>query len=108
MCCGRLISGRDKACTAEQLMRSRYSAYVKKDVDYLVKTTHPKSRVPELAQSIADWMNQVTWIRLLILKTDATTVDFVAEYMADGSARHHRERSAFKRHKGEWFYVGEA
>ncbi|MDF7822851.1 YchJ family metal-binding protein [Pontiellaceae bacterium B12227] len=107
-CCGPLISGKEKAHTAEQLMRSRYSAYVKHDVDYLVSTTHPKSRTSDLAQSIASWMNQVQWIRLHVLNAEKETVEFIAEYISDGKPAQHHERSLFKKHKGEWFYVGEA
>ncbi|HET6419966.1 MAG TPA: YchJ family metal-binding protein, partial [Geobacteraceae bacterium] len=33
-CCGALIKGASPAGTAEQLMRSRYSAYVKVETDY--------------------------------------------------------------------------
>ena len=35
-CCGPLIKGTAAAPTAESLMRSRYSAYVKAEVDYRV------------------------------------------------------------------------
>ena len=108
VCCGRLISGLEKASTAEQLMRSRYTAYVKEEVDYLVCTTHPRSRTPGLATSIRNWMDQVRWMRLLVLNADTSTVEFVAEYLAEGRPRQHRERSLFEKHKGDWFYVGEA
>ena len=107
LCCGRFISGKNRAESAEQLMRSRYSAYVKEDVDYLVRTTHPKSRTADLATSIRSWMDQVQWMRLLVMKVDKRTVEFVAEYIAQGKPRQHRERSLFEKVKGEWFYVGE-
>ncbi|MFA7256160.1 MAG: YchJ family metal-binding protein [Kiritimatiellales bacterium] len=57
--------------TAEALMRSRYTAYVLKNVDYLVETTLPASREPGLADDIRNWMNQVTWQRLHVLGTTA-------------------------------------
>ncbi|WP_372795073.1 YchJ family protein [Pontiella sp.] len=107
-CCGRFISGAEKAQTAEQLMRSRYAAYVKKDVDYLVRTTLPKSRTPDLAQNISEWMDAVEWLRLLIINAEETTVDFVAQYTIDGQEAQHREHSLFKKKNDEWFYVGEA
>jgi SEC-C motif-containing protein len=107
-CCGALLSGKRKAATAEQLMRSRYCAYVVKDVDYLVRTTHPSSRTPDLAASIRDWMDQVQWLRLHVLAAGEDTVEFIAEYMSNGRAGRHHERSLFKKQKGEWTYVGEA
>ena len=106
-CCYPVVSGTEKARTAEQLMRSRYSAYVNQDVDYLVSTTHPDSRAPELAESISSWMQQVEWIRLHVLNAERDRVEFIAEYMADGKPGQHHERSVFQKLKGKWFYVGE-
>ncbi|MDF7809271.1 YchJ family metal-binding protein [Pontiellaceae bacterium B12219] len=106
-CCYPVISGSEKARTAEQLMRSRYSAYVKHDVDYLVSTTHPDSRSPELAASIAAWMNEVQWLRLHVLQADRDRVEFIAEYAAHGKTARHHECSRFKKYKGEWYYLGE-
>ena len=37
-CCGPIIAGTKKAETAEELMRSRYTAYVTHDIDHIVKT----------------------------------------------------------------------
>lgn len=88
-------------------MRSRYSAYVNEDVDYLVSTTHPDSRSPGLAASISTWMHQVEWTRLHVLRAELDQVEFLAEFMADGKPGQHREHSLFKKHKDEWFYVGE-
>ncbi|MDQ6967588.1 MAG: YchJ family metal-binding protein, partial [Mariprofundaceae bacterium] len=39
--CCRPIIANDSASTAEQLMRSRYSAFVLGDAEYLLKTWHP-------------------------------------------------------------------
>lgn len=41
-CCGSYHKRQKEAPDAETLMRSRYSAYVLKDVDYLWHTLHPK------------------------------------------------------------------
>lgn len=42
-CCGPIISGVKEADTAEELMRSRFSAYCLRQVKYIVETTHPES-----------------------------------------------------------------
>ncbi|MEN8255291.1 MAG: YchJ family metal-binding protein [Verrucomicrobiota bacterium] len=113
-CCGGIVSGQRTALTAEQLMRSRYTAYVAKKVDYLVQTTHPSSRTDDLADSIRKWMRQVEWLKLHVIATadgqesDSTgRVEFVAEYLADtGPARHH-ECSVFEKADDIWYYVGE-
>ena len=49
-CCGPLHAGQKAAATAEQLMRSRYSAFALGLTDYLVETWHPDTR----ARTVAD------------------------------------------------------
>ena len=43
-CCGPLHAGSTAAATAEQLMRSRYSAFAVGDAAYLLATWHPSTR----------------------------------------------------------------
>lgn len=105
-CCGTLLNGSRKAVTAEELMRSRYSAYVKRDVDYLVRTTWPAARQPTLARDIQSWMDQVVWKQLNVLAASENRVEFVADYLTEGRPAHHHERSIFNQLDGEWFYVG--
>ena len=47
-CCGPLHAGATPAATAEQLMRSRYSAFAVGDAAYLLATWHPSTRPPAL------------------------------------------------------------
>ena len=47
-CCGRFHAGEAEAPTAEQLMRSRYSAFVVLDAGYLLRTWHPETRPASL------------------------------------------------------------
>jgi SEC-C motif-containing protein len=112
-CCGKWIVGKKKVPTAEALMRSRYTAYVLEDVNYLVETTLPASRNKNTAQEISSWMKQVQWQRLHVLNVEAGeksdsegTVEFIAEFIGpDGTDRHH-EVSQFEKVRGTWFYVG--
>jgi SEC-C motif-containing protein len=113
-CCGGIVAGRRTATTAEQLMRSRYTAYVLKKVDYLVQTTHPDSREEDLADSIRKWMRQVEWLKLHVVATEGGSaedefghVEFIAEYLANTGPGRHHECSAFEKLDGEWCYVGE-
>jgi SEC-C motif-containing protein len=43
-CCDPFITGKALPNTAEKLMRSRYTAYTRADIDYLKKTMVPESR----------------------------------------------------------------
>jgi len=95
-------------------MRSRYTAYVTKKVDYLISTTYPSAREEDLAESIRRWMRKVEWLKLHVVAVDAGDssddagrVEFIAEYVSDQGPGRHHECSVFKKRKGEWFYMGE-
>ena len=60
--------GKAKAGSAEQLMRSRYSAYFFRLVDYLVETTHPDTRQPGLRRELEKTVHQVNWAGLEVLQ----------------------------------------
>ncbi len=111
-CCQPFHLGRAKPATAEQLMRSRYSAYFFRLVDYLVSTTHPDTRSPELRHLIDNSIHQVNWRFLTILGTSkggpddkVGKVEFIAEYFEGTEPHELHERSRFKRYKGEWKYL---
>ncbi len=101
-----------KAKTAEQLMRSRYSAYYHRRADYLVETTHPDTREPNLAKKIKQGLHDVSWQGLTVIQSskggleDKTgKVEFVARYRLDGEMHEMHEVSRFRRYKGQWKYL---
>ncbi|MEQ4519218.1 YchJ family protein [Pseudarthrobacter sp. B907] len=106
-CCGRYHRGEAAAPTAEQLMRSRYSAFVVLDADYLLRTWHPDTRPAALELDPA-----MQWRRLDIvsgsrggpLDTEGT-VEFKAYFRHDGEAGVHHEISRFRREERRWYYV---
>ncbi|MEE9369595.1 MAG: YchJ family metal-binding protein [Pontiella sp.] len=113
-CCGGIIAGERKAQTAEQLMRSRYTAYMLKKTDYLLETTHPDFRPPDLAKSIRKWMKQVEWLKLHIVATEGGSemdsfghVEFIAEFISNTGPGRHHECSVFEKVDESWYYVGE-
>ena len=106
-CCGRLHAGTASAATAEQLMRSRYSAFAVGDPAYLLATWDPVTR-PRTLELDPD----VRWTGLEITATsgggllDAEgTVAFRAHSRAGGEDRVQAERSRFRRLDGRWVYV---
>lgn len=108
-CCGRFHRG-DEAPTAEQLMRSRYSAFVVRDAAYLLRTWHPDTRPADLQLDPA-----MEWRRLDILSTSRGgpldsegTVEFKAHFRHDGERGAHHEKSRFLRVDRRWFYLDEA
>lgn len=112
-CCQPFLNGNSKPPTAEILMRSRYSAYVLKDVDYILHTTHPSTRKFHDRESIKNWAEQTSWQKLEILSTadgnakdKKGTVEFKAHYLdADSQPHVHHEYSRFLKESGKWFFV---
>ncbi len=111
-CCLPFHYGRANPETAEQLMRSRYSAYFFRRVDYLVQTTHPRTRSKTLATDLESTIHEVNWSYLTIVDVSKGTpedktgkVEFIADYYVDGEKHQLHERSRFRRFKGLWKYL---
>lgn len=125
-CCQPYVTGQVPAPTAEALMRSRYTAYSKGQIDYLIATWHPKAG-QDRDRATLQHSSQVTrWVGLTILKTQKGrtqdkrgVVEFVALYQTSSvsplqldqsAATQHpvyqlHERSRFVQEKGHWLYV---
>ena len=75
--------------TAEALMRSRYTAFVHGDIDYLEDTLAPGTRDDFDRKAITHWAKQSQWLGLEILSTEAGRedddsgyVEFIASFSA--------------------------
>lgn len=85
-CCEPLHLGTAKALTAEQLMRSRYSAFALQQIDYIVQTTALGQQTALDKEAIAEWSKQNQWLGLEVVnaneKLDKThaQVEFKAHY----------------------------
>ncbi|AND64788.1 preprotein translocase subunit SecA [Flavobacterium covae] len=105
-CCELFILGTKKPNTAEELMRSRYSAYCTHQVDYLLNTTHLGTRKFYNRKNIMTWATENNWLKLEILKVSEQNVEFKAYYTDDKLESHcHHEKSTFKKQGGIWYYV---
>ena len=87
-------------------MRSRYSAFVKGDAKYLLRTWHPRTRPRRLELD-----PRQRWTGLEIVDRsggglfDQTgIVEFRAGYLVGRRPGEVHERSRFARHQGEWVY----
>ena len=107
-CCGRFLQG-EHPDTAEQLMRSRYTAYALGDEKYLLETWHQTTRPQTLnlaRQSTIKWID----LKILNHSVDASnparaSVEFVARYKQTGRAGKMQELSDFVNEDGRWFYI---
>ncbi|MDY7545968.1 YchJ family metal-binding protein [Glaciimonas sp. CA11.2] len=124
-CCGRFLAPQvglypSVPQTAQELMRSRYTAYTLRDDVYLSATWHRSTR--PAAENIVSADDGLKWLGLEIRQheTDGNhaTVEFVARYKVGGRAQRLHEVSQFVRELAEtetkaqlnesayrWFYV---
>lgn len=107
LCCGPLLAGKHAARSAEALMRSRYTAYVRRDIDYLLASWHSSTRPMAIdPATIPDWCG------LQVIRTEQgseTDTMGVVEFMATAVARKQfyrfHEVSRFVKEEGRWFYT---
>ena len=114
-CCQPLHIGKTKAQSAEQLMCSRYSAFAKYEIDYIVKTTALGQQQALDVKAIADWSKANQWLKLEIVKAQEkldknhAQVEFKAHYVDQNSHTQqveiHHEISHFVRHENEWYFL---
>lgn len=110
-CCGPVLSGEKAAATAEALMRARYTAYARGDIDFVMNSTLPSSRSDSDIEAMKQWSSQAEWTGLEVASTKAGgeednrgEVEFVACYNLQGVAQRHHERSTFVKQNGQWFF----
>lgn len=111
-CCRPFHIGKAFPLTAVELMRSRYSAFFFRLVDYLVSSTHPDTREKNLREELDDMVDGMLWRKLKIIsKSKGTAVDkkgkveFIAQYHFDGEFSELHENSRFRKYKGQWKYL---
>lgn len=107
-CCGPIIDGR-LADTAEALMRSRYSAFVTRQLDH-IERTHAVEIRDDFNRAEAERMaEECEWKGLEIRKStengDDAEIEFVIRFRRDQQDMIQVERSTFRRDEGQWFYV---
>jgi SEC-C motif domain protein len=106
------LSGQAKATTAEQLMRARYTAFERADVDFILKTHDPDTASQVDRRATELWAKESKWTGLEIIRTEAGgvgdnfgQVEFVASYELRGTPIQHRELATFRRQGDTWFFV---
>ncbi|MGI5204322.1 YchJ family protein [Spirillospora sp. CA-108201] len=99
--------GEDRAATAVQLMRSRFSAFAVEDEAYLLATWHPATRPERIG-----FEDGARWTRLEIVRTegggpddDRGLVEFRAHYLTGTKPGELHEVSRFVRDDDAWVYV---
>lgn len=115
-CCQPIISGKQPARTAVALMRSRYSAHVTGDIDYLITTWQAPDPTLLDRAAIEQWAKSCHWQSLVVHSTrkggsndQEGWVEFSAYYKTDpddpSTLQCHHEASYFIRRDHQWAYI---
>src|SRR5713226_6191076 len=88
-CCEQVINGERESQTAEELMRARYASFVTGAIDFVVASTHSRTRREIDIPFIREWSQTSTWRGLQIIDTkivddDKAYVSFEAQFTQDG------------------------
>lgn len=103
-CCEPFLQNRAKPATPTELMRSRYTAYVLGNGEYLVRTTTRENRYEDDAKLIAEFSQSVVWLGLKVIYSHADIVEFKAYYKDKEGIKLQHEKSYFVQEEGEWLY----
>lgn len=103
-CCEPYITGAQNAPNPEALMRSRYTAHVKMELNYLRETLAPEVRSQFREKDVREWA-QSEWVGLDVLEAKGNTVEFMAKYRSKGKVYEHHEVSKFRKIGDRWFFV---
>jgi len=107
-CCGPIIAG-TPAPTAEALMRSRYSAFVTRQLEHIHRTHAPEIREDFNRAEAERMADECEWksleIRYAKEDGDDGEVEFVIRFRSNNEDMVQVERATFRRDDGQWLYV---
>lgn len=105
-CCQKAHQDINSVKTAEVLMRSRYSAFVLANINYLQKSHHSSTRPNNKEKKeILEWTKSVIWQRLEVLNSTQNTVEFKAYFFENGKMDVIFEKSSFIKENDYWTYL---
>ncbi len=113
-CCQITHNSHSLVCSPEQLMRSRYSAHVLNNVEYVIQTYHPSCKAESQRSSITESVD-LNWCQLEIIDSSKCCeneqgilqgfVEFIAYYREEDKLYTLHERSRFLYQNELWYYI---
>lgn len=111
-CCEPILNGVQIAETAETLMRARYTAYTRAQIEFLRDSSAPLLKRKFDEKSTREWAQGSEWHGLKILKCDkggfsdsTGSVEFIASYRYKEQEQEHHETASFIRdEQGRWVF----
>jgi SEC-C motif domain protein len=110
-CCEPIIHGIKPAARAVDLMRARYTAYVKHEIDFIMQSLSPARLKDTDRKAPEEWSHQTQWQGLEIKSTEkgnsddtSGSVEFIAKFREKDEDKIHHELSTFIKHQGAWVF----
>ncbi|KTD18423.1 YchJ family protein [Legionella jordanis] len=111
-CCGLYLTGKANAKTPEVLMRSRYTAYTRANIDYIKQTMRGSALQGFHEIEAATWARRVQWLDLKVIRSyldpldsNKGWVEFKARFKEGDQLESIHELSEFECQEGLWFYT---
>jgi len=93
-CCEPYISGAQIPETAEAMMRARYTAHTRVDMDFVIATHHPDSADDINTEGTRQWAEQSDWLGMEVLRVEkggtsdkSGKVEFVARAIGNATTK---------------------
>ncbi len=110
-CCEPIIKGLKIAESPADLMRARFTAFVRHEIDFIVNSISPSRKKDFDRKGIEDWSRNTDWVGLEIISTehggpndDKGQVEFIARFREKEEVQKHHELASFVKIKDSWFF----
>lgn len=109
-CCGAYLQKKSNPSSPEALMRSRYTAYVEKNADYIRKTMKEPALKKYNKKNILKGREQWQGLQVIHASIDPNNtsvgyVEFIASFLLDNTLHQIHEKSEFHFIDNRWYYV---
>ncbi len=110
-CCEPVIRGLKIPEYAADVMRARYTAFVRHEIDFIMNSLSPARQKDTDRQTTEDWSKNTQWEGLEIVATEkggpgdeAGQVEFIAKFREQEKAGQHHELATFHKLNGTWVF----
>lgn len=94
--------------SALELLKARYEAFVRGDVDYILSTHHPETRDQVEREAVKSWSQKSRWKGLEVHDhkedKEVSKIHFTVSYERKQEIIPHSEFAEFRKHEGRWYY----
>ncbi len=111
LCCQPYLDGVAIPGSPQALMRSRYTAYARRNAAYLIATWHPACHPENFRESLEKSFLSTTWFSLHIIEAETPVdigegfVTFFARFSENEQRSFIHERSRFLQLAQRWYYI---